>query len=58
MEHYDYCFYGLTPKIISKLNCFPVTQRYRELFIALYYQIKCNGADVTAAEAENVKPNH
>jgi len=24
-------------------------------FIALYYQIMCNGADVTAAEAENVK---
>jgi len=27
-------------------------------FIALYYQIKCNRAEVTAAEDENVKPNH
>lgn len=58
MEHTDYCFYGLTLKIIAKLICFPVIQRDRVSFIALQYEIKCNGAEVTAAEAENVKPNH
>jgi hypothetical protein len=57
MEHSDYCSYGLTLKIISKLISFPVTQRYRVSFIALYCQIKCNGADVTATEAENVNSN-
>jgi hypothetical protein len=47
-----------TLKIISELSCFPVTQRYRMSFTALYYQLKCNGDDTTVAEAKNVKTHH